>query len=81
MWRDASKHQSPNAGWPESALAASLAVKFGGPRSYDDVLVDLPWLGDGREVLTRDDISKGLRLYATAMTMLFAASLACALLF
>ena len=81
MWRDASKHQSPNAGWPESALAASLAVKFGGPRSYDGVLVDLPWLGDGREVLTRDDISKGLRLYATAMTMLFAASLACALLF
>ena len=81
MWRDASKHQSPNAGWPESALAASLAVKFGGPRSYDGEMVDLPWMGDGREVLTRDDISKGLRLYATAMTMLFALSLACALLF
>jgi adenosylcobinamide-phosphate synthase len=81
MWRDASKHQSPNAGWPESALAASLAVKFGGPRSYDGERVDLPWMGDGREGLTRDDISKGLRLYATAMTMLFALSLACALLF
>jgi adenosylcobinamide-phosphate synthase len=81
MWRDASKHQSPNAGWPESALAASLAVKFGGPRSYDGEMIDLPWMGDGREVLTRDDISKGLRLYGTAMTMLFALSLACALLF
>jgi adenosylcobinamide-phosphate synthase len=81
MWRDASKHQSPNAGWPESALAAGLDVKFGGPRSYDGALVDLPWMGNGREVLNRDDISKGLRLYATAMTMLFALSLACALLF
>jgi adenosylcobinamide-phosphate synthase len=81
MWRDASKHQSPNAGWPESALAAGLDVKFGGPRSYDGQTVDLPWMGNGRELLNRDDISKGLRLYATAMTMLFALSLACALLF
>jgi adenosylcobinamide-phosphate synthase len=81
MWRDASKHQSPNAGWPESALAASLAVKFGGPRSYDGETVDLPWMGEGREVLTRDDILKGLRLFSTAMTMLFVLSLACALLF
>ena len=81
MWRDASKHQSPNAGWPESALAAGLNVKFGGPRSYDGQMVDLAWMGNGREVLNRDDISKGLRLYATAMTMLFVLSLAAALLF
>ncbi len=81
MWRDASKNQSPNAGWPESAFAAGLAIKFGGPRSYMGETVDLPWMGDGREELTRDDIAKGLRLYATAMTMLFVLSLACALLF
>ena len=81
MWRDASKHQSPNAGWPESALAAGLGVKFGGPRSYAGEMVDLPWMGEGREILNGDDISKGLRLYGTAMTVLFALSLACALLF
>ena len=81
MWRDASKHQSPNAGWPESALAASLGLKLGGPRSYAGERVDLAWMGNGREALTRDDISRGLRLYATAMTMLFALSLVCALLF
>ncbi len=81
MWRDASKHQSPNAGWPESSLAACLGIKFGGPRSYDGNLVDLPWMGDGRETLNRDDISKGLRLYATAMTLLFCLSLICAWLF
>lgn len=81
MWRDAPKHQSPNAGWPESALAASLGVKFGGPRSYDGSRVDLPWMGEGRETLNRDDIRKGLRLYGTAMTFLLCLAAACALLF
>jgi adenosylcobinamide-phosphate synthase len=81
MWHDASKHQSPNAGWPESALAASLGVKFGGPRSYDGHMIDLPWMGDGREILNRDDITKGVRLFAIAMTMLFALTVVCALLF
>ena len=81
MWRDAPKHQSPNAGWPESALAASLGVKFGGPRSYDGTRVNLPWMGEGRETLNRDDIRKGLRLYGTAMTFLLCLWAACALLF
>ena len=81
MWRDAPKHQSPNAGWPESALAASLGVKFGGPRSYDGSRVDLPWMGEGRETLNRDDIRKGLRLYGTAMTFLLFLAVLGALLF
>ena len=81
MWRDAPKHNSPNAGWPESALAASLSVKFGGPRSYEGSKVDLPWMGEGRELLIRDDIRKGLRLYGRAMTFLFCLGLLCAVLF
>jgi adenosylcobinamide-phosphate synthase len=81
MWRDAPKHQSPNAGWPESALAASLGVKFGGPRSYDGSSVNLPWMGEGRETLNRDDIRKGLRLFGTAMTFLLCLAAVCALLF
>ena len=81
MWRDAPKHNSPNAGWPESALAASLGVKFGGPRSYEGSRVDLPWMGEGRETLYRDDIRKGLRLYGHAMTFLFCVGALCALLF
>ena len=81
MWRDAPKHNSPNAGWPESSLAASLGVKFGGLRSYAGTRVDLPWMGEGREVLNRDDIRKGLRLYGTAMTFLFCVVALCALLF
>ncbi len=81
MWRDAPKHNSPNAGWPESALAASLGVKFGGPRSYEGSRVDLPWMGEGRETLNRDDIRKGLRLYETAMTFLLLLAAVCAVLF
>jgi adenosylcobinamide-phosphate synthase len=81
MWRDAPKHSSPNAGWPESALAASLGVKFGGPRSYEGNPVNLPWMGEGRETLNRDDIRKGLRFYGTAMTFLLCAAVICAVLF
>lgn len=76
MWRDAPHHQSPNAGWPEAALAASLGLRFGGPRSYHGELVDLPWMGEGRSDLTRDDIQRGLVLYGRMLSLLFA--LACA---
>ena len=81
MWRDAPKHNSPNAGWPESALAASLGVKFGGPRRYEGHLVNLPWMGEGRETLNRDDIRKGLRFYGTAMTFLLCLVAFCAAFF
>lgn len=78
VWRDAPKHVSPNAGWPEAALAAALGVKLGGPRSYAGRTVDLPWMGEGRSGLNRHDILAGLRLYARAMTLLFLAMLICA---
>ena len=81
MWRDAPKHNSPNAGWPESALAASLGVKFGGPRRYEGHLVNLPWMGEGRETLNRDDMRKGLRFYGTAMTFLLCLVAFCAAFF
>jgi adenosylcobinamide-phosphate synthase len=70
MWRDAGKHQSPNAGWPEAAMAGALDLRFGGPRNYDGELVDLPYMGDGRDTLTADDIGKGVELYDRAMIVL-----------
>ncbi len=70
MKRDAPKHQSPNAGWPEAAMAAALGLRFGGPRSYNGEMVDLPYMGEGREAITRDDIRRGLRLLSKAMWML-----------
>ncbi|MCA3560504.1 MAG: cobalamin biosynthesis protein CobD [Aestuariivirga sp.] len=71
MQRDAPKHQSPNAGWPEAAMAAALGVRFGGPRSYHGEIVDLPYMGDGRDSIMRDDIKRGLRVVSHAMWMLF----------
>src|SRR5215468_1341147 len=48
MWRDARKHHSPNAGWPEAAMAGALGLALGGPRVYDGELADEDaWLGDG----------------------------------
>ncbi len=63
MWRDAHKHVSPNAGWPESALAGALGIRLGGPRSYAGRVVEFPWLGDGRSELSRADITAALELH------------------
>jgi adenosylcobinamide-phosphate synthase len=71
-WNDASKHKSPNAGWPEAAMAGALGLKFGGPRAYEDGMVDLPWMGHGREAMTRADIAAGLALYDKALWIMFA---------
>jgi len=44
MRRDAHRHRSPNAGWPEAALAGALNVRLCGPRRYGPVPVLEPWL-------------------------------------
>lgn len=75
MRRDAPRHQSPNAGWPEAAMAATLGVRFGGPRSYNGEMVDLPYMGEGDDTITRDDIQRGLRVLSRAMWLLFFAML------
>ncbi|MBV1933487.1 MAG: cobalamin biosynthesis protein, partial [Parvibaculaceae bacterium] len=66
MRRDARKHLSWNAGWPEAAMAGALEVRLGGPRRYGDLHVDGAWLGDGREDLGASDIRRGLRIYVRA---------------
>jgi adenosylcobinamide-phosphate synthase len=70
MMRDARRHFSPNAGWPEAALAGALEVKLGGPRFYQGVKVDLQWLGQGRELLTSTDIREGLKLHGRTLNLL-----------
>src|SRR4029450_1754325 len=42
MWRDANKHRSPNAGWPEGAMAGALDLALAGPRRYGEHIVDAP---------------------------------------
>ncbi len=69
MWRDARRHVSPNAGWPEAAMAGALDISLGGPRSYGGRMVDLPFMGDGRRNLAREDIRRALRLYGQMLTL------------
>jgi adenosylcobinamide-phosphate synthase len=67
MWSDARKHYSPNAGWPEAAMAGGLGVALGGLRVYDGERLDDAWMGDGgRTDSTTADIRRGLKLYVIA---------------
>jgi adenosylcobinamide-phosphate synthase len=68
--RDARKHASPNAGWPEAAFAGALGFELGGPRAYAGEIHDLPRFGDGKASLTALDILKSLELYWSAMNLL-----------
>ncbi|MBS0547081.1 MAG: cobalamin biosynthesis protein CobD [Proteobacteria bacterium] len=64
--RDARFHRSPNAGWPEAAMAGALGLKLNGPRLYDGEVVDDPYMGDGRAEATAADIRRALQLYRIA---------------
>jgi len=77
--RDARKHDSPNAGWPEAAVAGSLGFRLGGPRSYGGTVHELPTFGDGRQDVTSSDILKSLELYWTSLNLLLTAVFALAL--
>ena len=70
MLRDGRKHHSPNAGWPEAAMAGALGLALAGPRPYADGDVADPWLGDGTPDATPADIARALRLYMLAGLLL-----------
>ena len=64
--RDAARHRSPNAGWPEAAMAGALGLKLAGPRVYGRTLVEDAFMGEGRREATARDIRRALRLYRWA---------------
>lgn len=70
MWRDCRQHASPNAGWPEAAMAGALDLKLGGPVVYDGVRHPKPWIGSGRADLNSADILAALGLYRRACVLL-----------
>lgn len=61
--RDAPHQDSPNSGWPEAAMAGALGLQLGGPRAYQDEMVDLPFMGKGRVKVLPEDIDRALRIY------------------
>jgi adenosylcobinamide-phosphate synthase len=71
MRRDAAKHRSPNAGWPEAAMAGALGLRLAGPRAYHGAIIDDHWMGDGRETASAQDIRLALRQYRVACAIQF----------
>jgi adenosylcobinamide-phosphate synthase len=67
--RDARRHRSPNAGWPEAAMAGALGLALAGPRRYGGAVVADAWMGDGRKEASAADIRRALRLYAAACVL------------
>ena len=67
MRRDAKKHRSPNAGWPESAMAAALDVRLSGPRVYHDGVSSDPWLNENARDIEPKDVEDALSVYQRAM--------------
>ena len=72
MAADAGKHLSPNAGWPEAAMAAALGIALAGPRRYGGNTVDDPYMNEtGRKAASPADIHRALRVYIGAIAILF----------
>jgi adenosylcobinamide-phosphate synthase len=70
--RDAGQHRSPNAGYPEAAMAGALGLALAGPRVYGGVTVDDATMGDGRRDVDAHDIRAALDLYRKADAILIA---------
>lgn len=67
MKQDASKHRSPNAGWPEGAMSGALDVRLSGPRIYDGVATDDPWLNASGRDVEGLDVTKALVIFRRSM--------------
>ena len=71
IFRDAHHHRSPNAGWPEAAMAGALGFALAGPRSYGGQIIEARFMGEGgRRDLTAVDIRQALKLARIADAML-----------
>ena len=79
MWRDCRRHASPNAGWPEAAIAGALGVALAGPIAYDGVVQDKSWIGGAGRPASASDLRHALAIYGRACALLavIAAGVAC----
>lgn len=84
LWRgiaaDARQHRSPNAGWPEAAMARAIAVALAGPRAYDGVMQEFPWVGgDGKRQIGPAEIDAAVRKLWLAWGVMLGLAIALAL--
>lgn len=69
-WADAGHHRSPNAGWPEAALAGALGIRLSGPRVYDGEVTVEPWVNPTGRDPSAAEMQQGLRLFVLAILAL-----------
>lgn len=70
VFKDAAKHRSPNAGWPEAAMAGALGIALAGPRIYPGYTVNDRFLNSaGRRDANANDITRALRVMVSAYAM------------
>ena len=79
--RDAPLHRSPNAGWPEAAVACVQGISLSGPRSYHGEMVEYPWVyPEGRRDLGPEDIDHTIRTLWRAWAGMFGLAVLAAVL-
>ena len=79
MWRDARLHRSPNAGWPEAAMAGALNIRLSGPRGYGGVWNDEPWVNSTAPDPSADTLREALSIYRRTLFLTGVALLVLAL--
>ncbi|RDE05648.1 adenosylcobinamide-phosphate synthase CbiB [Sphingomonas aracearum] len=72
--RDHARHASPNAGWPEAAMAGALGVALAGPVAYDGAVQEKSWIGEGGRAAMPTDLRRALAIYLRACVLLWLAA-------
>jgi adenosylcobinamide-phosphate synthase len=71
LLRDGRKHDSPNSGLPEAAMAGLLGVRLGGPHWYRKKYYPSPWIGSDRRPIAPGDIVKAIGVMTMTTLILF----------
>jgi adenosylcobinamide-phosphate synthase len=79
VWRNGRRHISPNAGYPEAALAGILDCRFGGPHPYGGIQVEKPFIGTNGRTLAAADMRRAVRINQRVETIVMILVLLCKL--
>lgn len=70
--RDAKKNESPNAGYPEAAVAGALDIRIGGPSVYHGKIKEKSYIGNKGREIEENDIKKTLNMMIVSVLLMVA---------